>query len=234
MKKLFIIFLFVSMPSILYGQVWITAGYGFSWLNSDGINHIIERYNSTRNYLSKDMEQPGAYSGFALNAGLNFISIQMDVRYSSRSTQISSEGTVGGTNFKREIDVDYSIYGFGIGFGSFDSNIGYSIGVDIELISPGIVTRIDPGIETEVDMAGQFATAVSPQFVLFVKLGDELPLAVSLRPYYTIGISDIDYSDLNKTINPNTYQNDTEEDQKSKVGGFGIELQFGLFTSLGF
>ena len=234
MKKFLFIFLLSSIPSILSAQVWLTAGYGFSWLNSDGLNHIIDRYNSTRNYLSKDMEQPGAYSGFALNAGLNFISIQMDVRYSSRSTQISSEGTVNGTKFKREIDTDYSIYGFGIGFGSFDSNVGYSFGVDIELIFPGIVTRINPGVETEVDLASQFVTAVSPQFVLFVKLGDELPLAVSLRPYYTIGITDIDYKELNKTINPNTYQNDTEEDQKSKVGGFGIELQFGLFTSLGF
>jgi hypothetical protein len=234
MKKFLFIILLSSIPSILSAQVWVTAGYGFSWLNSDGFNYVIDRYNSTRNYLTNEMEQPGAFSGFAFNAGLNFVSIQMDVRYSFRSTQITSEGAVNGTNFKREVDIDYSFYGFGIGFGSFDRNIGYSFGVDIELVFPGIVTRINPGIETEVDMSSQFATAVSPQFVLFVKLGEELPLAVSLRPYYTFGIGEFDYSKLNETINPSTYLNDPTEKQSSKINGFGIELQFGLLTSLGF
>lgn len=233
MKKFFFILFFISIPSILSAQIWVTAGYGFSWLNSDGLNYVVDRYNSTRNYLTKEMEQPGTYSGFALNAGLNFVSIQMDVRYSSRSTQITSEGAVSGTSFKREVDIDYNFYGFGIGFGDFNEAFGYSLGVDLEIISPGIVTRIDPGIETEVDIS-QFATAVSPQVVFFLRFGAEIPLALSLRTYYTIGITDIDYAKLNETINPSTYLNDPTENQSGKIGGLGIELQFGFLTSVGF
>jgi len=233
MKKIIFFLFLLMLPSIASAQVWVTAGYGFSWLNSDGMNYVIDRYNSTRNFLTKDMEQPGVFSGFAFNAGLNFVNVQMDVRYSSRSTQITSEGNVSGTNFKREIDIDYDFYGFGIGFGDFNEAFGYSLGVDLEIVSPGMVTRIDPGTETEVDIS-QFATAVSPQFVFFIKFGNEIPLGISVRTYYTFGLTEIDYDKLNETINPNTYPNDPADKQSSKFSGFGIELQFGFLTSLGF
>jgi hypothetical protein len=233
MKKIYILLFVLSLPSIASAQIWVTAGYGFSWLNTDGANFIIDRYNGTRNYLSKELDRPGAFTGFGINGGLNFVSIQMDVRYNFRSTQLTSEGVVNGTNFKREIDMSFDSFGFGIGYGAFEDIIGYGIGATIEIIRPEISTKITGSSETEVDVTS-FSTAVSPHVILMIKLGKDIPIGFSVRPYYTIGLDEIDYSDLNKTINPATYENDQAENQISTLKGFGIELQFGLMTSLGF
>ena len=233
MKKLYILLIVLSLPSIASAQIWATAGYGITWLNTDGADFIIDRYNSTRNYLTKELDKPGAFTGFGINGGLNFVNIQMDVRYNFRSTQLTSEGVVNGTNFKREIDMSFDSFGFGIGYGAFEDMIGYGIGATIEIISPAISTKITESSEMEVDVTS-FSTAVSPHVILMIKLGKDIPLGFTIRSYYTIGIDEIDYSDLNKTINPATYSNDQTEDQVSTLKGFGIELQFGLITSLGF
>lgn len=233
MKKIYILLIALCLPSIVSAQIWVTAGYGFSWLNTDGADFVIDKYNSTRNFLSKEMDMPGAFTGFGINGGLNFVNIQMDVRYNSRSTQLTSEGTVNGTNFKREIDMSFDSFGFGIGFGAFEGMIGYGIGATIEIISPEISTRITESPEMEVDIT-TFSTAISPHVILMIKLSEDIPVGFTIRPYYTIGLDEIDYSGLNETINPNTYSNDPAEDQVSKVKGFGIEVQFGLITSLNF
>jgi len=233
MKKIYILLIVLSLSPILSAQIWLTAGYGFSWLNTDGADFVVDKYNSTRNFLTKEMDKPGAFTGFGINGGLNFVGVQMDVRYNFRSTQITSEGVVNGTNYKREIDMSFDSFGFGIGFGAFEDMIGYGIGATIEIISPEISTRITGSTETKVDVTS-FSTAVSPQVILMIKLSEDIPLGFTIRPYYTIGIDEIDYSELNETINPNTYGNDQVEDQVSKLKGFGIELQFGLITSLNF
>lgn len=233
MKKIYILLIVLSLSPVLSAQVWVTAGYGFSWLNTDGADFVIDHYNGARNYLSKELDKPGAFTGFGINGGLNFFSIQMDVRYNSRSTQLTSEGVVNGTNFKREIDMSFDSFGLGFGYGAFEDMIGYSIGLTIDIISPEISTRITGSTETKVDITS-FSTAVSPQVILMIKLSEDIPLGFSIRPYYTIGFDEIDYSELNKTINPATYANDQADDQVSKLKGFGIELQFGLITSLGF
>ena len=99
MKKLYIFLIVLSLPSIASAQIWLTAGYGLSWLNTDGADFIIDRYNNTRNFLSKELNKPGVFTGFGINGGLNFVNIQMDVRYNFRSTQLTSEGVVNGANF---------------------------------------------------------------------------------------------------------------------------------------
>ena len=233
MKKIFILLIFLFLPSIASAQIWVTAGYGFSWLNTDGADYIIDRYNSTRNYLTKELDKPGTFTGFGINGGLNFVNIQMDVRYTFRSTQLTSEGVVNGTDFKREIDMSFDSFGFGIGYGAFEDMIGYGIGATIEIIRPAISTNINESSEMEVDVTS-FSTAVSPHAILMIKLGEEIPFGFTIRPYYMIGIDEIDYTELNKAINPATYSNDQTENQTSKLKGFGIELQFGLITSLGF
>jgi hypothetical protein len=202
-------------------------------LNTDGADFVIDRYNNTRNYLSKELDKPGAFTGFGINGGLNFINIQMDARYNFRSTQLISEGTVNGNNFKREIDMSFDSFGLGIGYGAFEEMIGFGVRLTMEIIRPDITTKVTGSDEKEVDVTS-FSTAVSPHVILMIKLGEDIPLGFTIRPYYTIGIDEIDYSDLNEIINPVTYANDQAEDQVSTLKGFGIEFQIGLVTSLGF
>ncbi len=224
MKKLVIIF-FLFSGTGLFAQFYLQAGYNASWVNADGLNKSVAHYNDTRSFLTKNMEEPGMMKGFGFTVGgmLDFLLFEM--RYFSRSADISAEGNIEGQTVKRDLTFGADYFCLGTGFGSFEDDMGYAVGLSADFVFLNAKTTVTGGSETEA--LDEFSPNITPFFIL---IGDPegFPLGFTLRAYYSFSMLDTTFNDLNSVINPGTYEFTNNDEFSGSVNGFGIELTIGF------
>lgn len=212
----------------VYGGI----GYNISTARIDALDYIISRYNETRPWLSEKMQTPSNLSGLSFSLGFYTSSILVDLEYVYKySSTITAEGSSGDITQRR----DLKVYGK-----SFNVGLNYIIGNSELLIMPGLsfdwnfmpvesriynVNNTDPPAYEILSEDGgtsfsNSALMISPNVHIDYSLSERL--YISLKPYYSIGVTEIDYSVLNKNLNPNTYENDPADKTSSKFSNFGI------------
>lgn len=226
MRKVFFLLVFSASLSPLFSQVFLGGGYGFSWMNAEGLNHSITRYNETRSFLTKNMEELSSMSGFNFEFEAFLESMFFSFNYSSRTSTLSSEGIINGQNFTRELSVGLSLIGIGLGFGNYDYGSGFAFLINTDFMAPSVYSQVSGNSEDEI--LTDIGLAVSPTIVFFTSLGDDSNIGIHFRAYYTHSILDQDYKDVNRRINPNTYEADNEADLTGAISGFGIEIKLGF------
>ena len=240
MKKILLLFfIFLSLNSSFSQDIntkfYITGGYTFNFPNASSVNFIIDRYNNTRNYLTKKMDNINTLSGTDFSAGAildldeSAMLIEGGVTFKNSGTKYA-EGTVSGENFQR----DFKVYNFlvDIGFGylfNYNKPLDYGIGMFVDFGSFTYDTRIyktneTPPDYTDISPANSSALSFTPVAFLNINLNDHF--GISVRPYYFAQILSMDLTDVHTALNPNTWQNDNASEYNSETfSGFGVDLK---------
>ncbi|MBP7102422.1 MAG: hypothetical protein KBA86_04160 [Bacteroidales bacterium] len=139
MKKIIFSLLLVSslQLSIAQPDFMVTTGIGYnaSFMNSKVFDSIVDYYNVSRPWLSKELNHLKYMHGFAWNGSATLGVFLIDLNFLGRSTVLSSQGEQDGEMFQRDIKVQNGSFGLGLGlniiklppftFGlGFDAEIG--------------------------------------------------------------------------------------------------------------
>lgn len=216
--------LIMSLSMLTQAQVYIYGGYGTSYPRLDNLNYVLERYNDTRNYLTSEMEPFRSLNGFSMTFGTAFVGFDFGIGYLNRSEKRFAEGTVQGADYRRDLKATMNAFEMHTG-GSFNvGKGGFAIGVRLEIGQIKVKTKItENGSTSDPDwsIAMEDIHSSAGPYVR-IHLGKS---GLALEPYFMWPLFETNVADLNRAINPNTYQNDPDPlNIKPKCFGFSILL----------
>lgn len=229
MKKIFlgIAFLFVTSMTSFGQGMFLEGGYGMQFTKPDGLNYVVDRYNETRPYLTEEMKHFNNLNGF--NYGFLAVvgNIAFEAVYVHRSQNRSAVG-VDGTNqeVERQLRAALNGVGFGLGYGVAEDNFGLLFGTRLNTSALKIRTKVGAVDEVKSEDWEDIHNQLHFDLDLNIKL---LLGYVIIEPYYTFQLfpSINNMAEVNEAINPNTFQNDSEE-IPFKSNGFGLKLMLAI------
>lgn len=215
---------------------YFAGGYNFSFPSASDLNYVIDRYNATRNYLTKKMDHVNSLMGpaFSLGVGLkdrdNTLLIEAGATFRN-SGKLSAEGVVSGVTGHRDLKVTSTIINLGLGYlFSSSKSFEYGLALFTDIGSFSVKSRTYNSGQSEPDYTDitpdSFTTglAFTPTGVFNFNISDNF--GVSLRPFYYAQLFKQDLLDLDKTLNPNTWaSDDTEQMDSETLSGPGIDLK---------
>lgn len=246
MKKILLITIFIFTSSFAYSQFkadyYLAVGYNYNSNFGDPLDYIVDRYNETRtSILSKQMNKASNFTGMSFSMGGYFSNILFDIEYVYKySSTMSAEAPSGGITQKRELKVFGKSLNLGfnyvLGKNNFYAMPGFSLDFNFMPVESRIynINNTEPPAYEVISESGggSFSNSVfmiSPNVHLDYLMNKNL--CISFKPYYSFSIGELDYSQLNQTLNPNTYQNDPASETSSKIGYFGAVLKFKFLFS---
>lgn len=202
-------------------------GYNASYLKSEGLDFVIDRYNETRPYLTTIMPYNRYYDGITAHFGGAANYFAYDIGFTYRSSVVSASGIDGsGIEVQRDLKNKWNTWDFsmGINLGNSDTK-ALTIGINTALDSEKSLTRSDTpdkiGVANFAKVNSAFKIGFEPYIQLI--LATEEGFGILLKPYYSWTPVKTDYSELNQYINPYTYINDPIPIE-GKLSGFGINI----------
>ena len=206
-------------------------GYNMSFLQSDGLDFVIGRYNDTRAYLTETMENPRYFDGISIHFGGAQKAFLFDFGYTQQSCVVSASGVdQSGIEQQRDVKDKWNTIDIGLGVSAGASDhFSLAAGVNFGLNSEKYLTRAETpdniGTANFAQINKQFKFGISP-FVQFTITGESAGLLI--RPYYAWSPVKTDYYDLNAYINPYTYILDPINIEGT-LKGFGVSVLFILY-----
>ena len=213
---------------------YIGLGYNMSFLQSDGLDYVISRYNETRTYLDEQMKDPRYFDGMAIHFGLSQNAFLFDFGYTQQSCVVGAEGVdLSGVVQRREVKNKWNTidFGFGVSLGNSETK-ALALGVNVGLNSEKSLTRADTpdkiGVANFAQVQKQFKIGLSP-FVQFAVCSED-GFGVIFKPYYAWSPVKTDYTELNKYINPYTAPGDPSPIEGT-LKGFGITVMLAFIDA---
>lgn len=232
MRLLLFLFFVVllNVSSTAQVRIGITEiGYQTHFMQSEGADFVVDRYNETRSFLTEEMRRfsylDGLTFGSGIAFGVNAPFVEMGINF--RGQTRFSEGTVSGVDFRRELRMKNHTFFLGLGL---------LLGNDNFIIIPGVRGEIGKlKYRTRIDETDNIKSAdwdeIHNEFSSYLSFYLKIPIGlVVIEPYYSLDLigEDVQFGleDVNEAINPNTFQNDPDP-LPFNGGGFGIRLVFG-------
>lgn len=224
----FILAITSSLSIQAQGYNYAGIGYNMAFLQSDGLDYVIGRYNDTRAYLTETMKDPHYFDGIAIRFGGANGAFLYDFGYTQQSCVVSASGVdASGIEQQRDVKDKWNTLdiGLGVSMGASD-RFSLAAGVNFGLNSEKYLTRAETpdniGKANFAQINKQFKIGMSP-FVQFTVAGDAG--GIMFRPYYAWSPVKTDYYDLNAYINPYTYALDPISIEGT-LKGFGLSVVF--------
>lgn len=219
---------FSSAQSHFYGAF----GYNLGFAKYDSLNYIIDRYNETRGYLDKQMDNLTFPNGFCLSIGGSNRAFLYDFSWVGRHRTVSAQGT-DASNVLVQRDLKLRMNTFNMGMGVVGGNASkFGLGLSFDFGSMKIFTRVAPAseIKSEDFQLIQKELMVSSTFFLHILLGGGQGAGLLLRPYVQLPYWRVDLWETNATINPNTWASDPGY-QGVRLTSFGVQIMLALYNS---
>lgn len=208
---------------------YLSVGYGYMSPSSKGLDDFTSRYNSQRKLiLSKEMESVWM-SGMTYNTGISSGGILLEIGYTSRKGKMSAEAdpakVTPGSTTKREIELKYGAYNFTIGFLVGEGLLYMGPFFDLTVSSIDFETTNASAKTIVYEMDGYIGANIGAMLVLgnIANTGAYL----TIRPYYSFGISQPNWKNLYEVTSTN-YPDEDLESTKGGFGGFNIDATFSL------
>ncbi len=236
MKKVILISLFLILCIQSRAQYQLVASFNPSASVGQfkGLNHVIDRYNETRQgqngaaILSRNMRNITVMAslGWRLGIGVPFSDdggIFFSMNRTGRRAHTYSQGKdINGKMYQRDLRFTANSFNLesSLFFGGSSSGGMLSAGGSVDFVSHKAYTRLDDASYKEV--MDELNVGIS----LFIQ-GDVYVydnISVGLRPSYQFIPLTTSYSDLNDAINPATSQFDDRDDISSTGSNFTLSL----------
>ncbi len=215
-KILLISFILTSTFMIpVKGQFYYNIGYNAGFPKGlDSLNYIIDRYNETRNYLTEPMEHITFLDGFNFSTGFMYGPVLFELGYSAGIQRRYAEGVDFSQQLiRRELKVSTHSFDIDLGLAFMKPSKGgiflggsFNLGIFNVKTRAGIADEIRKEDWVKINPYDGFICT----FGLFARVFIGNP-GFYIQPYYqfTPGIVfNNDLTDVNKSINPYTFQND--------------------------
>ncbi len=237
MKNIFVlIFILASFSSAVSQnrneKFYVTAGYNFNFPNASSVNFIIDRYNQTRSSLTTKMDNINQMSGFDVSAGAIINDFILEAGLTFRNSgEKYAVGTFSGTEARRDFKVNNFLVNLGLGYLISSGDVfEFGLGMFLDIGSIKYETRVyntndtPPGYTDITPTYNSLALGFTPTVFLNVNFAKNI--GISVRPYYFGQIFSQDLTDINVSLNPNTWYTDDPNDYDSETfSGFGIDLK---------
>jgi hypothetical protein len=229
MKKFLIVIFISGLFGVCKAQdamVTVGLGYNMMFTGAKALNVVIDRYNETRPFLSKEMGHVYFMDGISFNSSATIGVIMFDFNYNKKVSVVSAQGDNGYGLMQRDLKIKNGNIGIGLGVHVFEMNPAVAVGFSADIGMLTFKTRSASPDEIRKYDFEEFeyslTSGMSIWFQLLFASNDE-GLALSLRPYYHFDFLKYNYEWFNQGINPDTYYYD-RYDQHGKINHFGIQL----------
>ena len=207
-------------------------GYNANFASPKGANLVVNEYNTTRDFLTKEMEEFDYFGGFTAEMGIGIVSeysytgLYFAAGYNGGSQKRYAEGSLNGTNGRRDVRItDRSGYlSLGLISASEYAPLGLILGARGEFAFVNVNTKTGNNDWEKTD--SNIIPYVSP----YVKI---LVSRFVIEPYYRFelfkGDEDFGLEGLNQEINPNTANPDPSIGIPYGGNSFGVRITVDLF-----
>ncbi|HMU69368.1 MAG TPA: hypothetical protein PKK72_13650 [Chitinophagales bacterium] len=205
------------------------VGYGLgTHITNDGLNFVIGRYNDTRPYLSKPMDEVHFFRGWNVAVETYFPKFLMEFEFIGHTSNVSAESS--STSDARDFKYRMNTFNMGYAYqltGQKDKVQGLYGGFDISTISVKNFTRTytignDPGDFYEINW--DLIIGVSPYLQY---AGGRF----TFKGYYQWMIFKQNFWDVNVALNPATWSGDAYESNEGKANTIGMVLRVNLWEN---
>ncbi len=215
-----------------YLLTMLGGGYNQVNIKADGLNFVIDKFNESRrlvgNQAMKKVESITGFSGFLGTYGyVGESAFFLEFRYGGAGQNLTATERVAGQP-PIEYDLRFDTHHIQLGFGLMATStpyFGIGLGIAPDL---GIQVVNDKTGGGSIEVINSFNPGISFILPVYALLG---PVMLGVRPYYTLQLSNSDYSELNARLNPATFANSPADAQISKFNHFGIEFRVGLLLN---
>lgn len=213
-------------------RFFTSFGYGLSIPKYYNLNKVLGYYNATRPYLVTRMGKITATSGFDITLGSTNDNFLLEFSYSIRGARTFGVDSIQGYTERQDIQIRSQFLGAGLSTRVFTKNrVKLYMGGTILFGWEGIYARR----YRDFDAVRPPMTAVGkPDLLLGITIAPQIHYLLDkagrfrlvARPYFFLDFLEAYYGDLNKTINPNTYQNNNNNSLYGFPTCIGAELKF--------
>ena len=240
MKKIIFSLLLVSslQLSIAQPDFMVTTGIGYnaSFMNSKVFDSIVDYYNVSRPWLSKELNHLKYMHGFAWNGSATRGVFLIDLNFLGRSTVLSSQGEQDGEMFQRDIKVQNGSFGLGLGLNIIKlPPFTFGLGFDAEIGAIKFKKRMYPvntiGKPDYEDIHNILSSGgnVWIQCMLYAPIFDDEDngLGIAIRPYYRFDFLPYNFESVDENINAIPYPNT----KNGNLNHFGVEVVLNVVFS---
>jgi hypothetical protein len=238
---LLVVLFFLARVTVQGQDIYFGAGYSVSYWPLKGLNNVIDQYEESRKYYPPSQNPEGEstsstgsinlLSGFSASFGYLFKSdMNLEVKYMNRGSQqwTSQVITDKGGSFERAINVNTNSLGFGIS--------KLFPGKKRDFIMGGTINFTNLSLDLSESSISDYGIVNQTMigFMIFskfiYKFGPKSPLGFSFNPYLHFNLTDVDFSQLNKAINPITYNQISSNEVQGARLNLGMEVQLVYFV----
>jgi hypothetical protein len=240
MKQLMLVLAMLSMVIFVKAQTQkpfsVHLGYHLNYVSPKSLNYVIDRYNGTRSDLDEEMKNIKALSGPTL--GLS---------YNSGATEIRLQGLVYGAqvnaigadsmNVSTRRDLGMFAWTASLGMSQriaeFGDFVSLRLGGAFSVTGLQTETKVGPTDQYEKDVPlDEIFSEVKTGIMIFAPVRVKFTewMSLSAEPFFELNFNGFDATEVNKAINPATYQEDAVENVKGPFNYPGVN--FALIFSI--
>lgn len=204
----------------------IGIGYNVgSHIQLGGLDYVIGRYNNTRSFLTKKMNEPRLFRG--VNIALDFYYPKLLVSYELVYRKSDARSEVSTTKQGRDYRLKVNSANIGVGYklGKKQSSPkGSYLGMDFSVITLRNFTRTFQ-FDSDKPEYKRISKELALGFTPFLQM---VGRRFTAKLYYQMMMTDADFWDVNQSLNPNTWAGDPFESSQGKISSLGISLRYNL------
>ncbi len=230
MKRI-LLFAVVLMSSTIQAQMFgVRLGYSGSFTDLEGLNQVVENYNTSRQWLEQEMKNFGYLDGYTIGITSGARVFWFDMEYSTRGQKRKASGVdLTGNLGTRSLKLKNNTFAFTLSGVATNSNGGIGFGLRTELGANKLKTKVEYANESDAKwnvVQKDLAIKMGPAMRVVNRIGDSLEMSFSI--YYVFGLSTTNFTEADIAIN-NTFYNSTTPEQfdvNNHTFGFALTLGF--------
>lgn len=189
--------------------LFFRLGYNQTYAQLDSLNYIIGRYNDTRSWLTKEMQEIHTPAGIAIQAGYAGQKWVTEFAFVGRWQRVKAQGDQNGNIESRFVRYGASTFEAGIAR-RLTPFMQLGLSLDIGAIKVRTRTSSSQASSTQVYYDAVRGTTLGNSLYLQFGIPISDILSLDIRPYYHFNWIATDFAPLNQAINPFTYVPDPD------------------------
>lgn len=230
-KSIFSVIFLLSISTSSFSQgFYFTVGYGGNNTSLEGVNAVVENYNTTRTWLDKKMKPFGYLDGMSVCLGTGFNHAWFDMEMAFRGQKRKASGTdLNGNYGTRHLRLRNNMFAMTIGGIGGENNTVIGGGFRMDLGQLKLKSKVEYPTQKE-----DWSKVVDSHLILrigpAVKLviGDEGGAAIALTLNYGFDLLNPNVYRWDEAINHTDYPWGPPDTFKVRTNTFGFSVAFGI------